>query len=252
VRVRSEFHIVIDSLTTLCRAAWKPAGRRDTRSLVHLAVVSRPRCSSAWSSPTLCGVGASCSCARTCLGWTSAGARRTPSPSSPRTATSGSVGPECTACPNSSSRRLLRGISRWLLAAPRRCSTSLGAWAWPATRHGRARTREVSERSSGRQLTAHGFAKAPPRKQRKAEAAEGVSSPTHGQLPAAQGSPTTVSRSDIRLIQYLYSSAGGLVRRWLLIGFFPIHLLPTTAQLSAAQGNLTSCLNFDFAILNYV
>jgi hypothetical protein len=24
--------------------------------------------------------------------------------------------------------------------------------------------------------------------------------PTHGQLPAAQGSPTTVSRSDIRLI----------------------------------------------------
>jgi hypothetical protein len=34
----------------------------------------------------------------------------------------------------------------------------------------------------------------------------------------------TVSRSDIRLIQYLDSSALGLVRR--LTGYFPIHLLP--------------------------
>jgi hypothetical protein len=36
---------------------------------------------------------------------------------------------------------------------------------------------------------------------------------THGHLSAAKGSSTTVSRSDIRLIQYLDSSALGLVRR---------------------------------------
>jgi hypothetical protein len=35
---------------------------------------------------------------------------------------------------------------------------------------------------------------------------------THGQLSAAQGSSTTVSRSDIQLIQHLDSSAHGLVR----------------------------------------
>jgi hypothetical protein len=51
---------------------------------------------------------------------------------------------------------------------------------------------------------------------------------TYGHQSAAQGSSTTVSRSDIRLIQYLDSSALGLVRRWLLIGYFPIHLLPHT------------------------
>ena len=39
-------------------------------------------------------------------------------------------------------------------------------------------------------------------------------------------SSTPVSRSDIRLIQYLDSSVHGLVRRWLLIGSFPIPLLP--------------------------
>jgi hypothetical protein len=49
---------------------------------------------------------------------------------------------------------------------------------------------------------------------------------THGQQSAAKGSSTTVSRSDIRLIQHLDSSALGLVRRWRLIGYFPIHLLP--------------------------
>jgi hypothetical protein len=37
--------------------------------------------------------------------------------------------------------------------------------------------------------------------------------PTHGQQSAAKGSSTTVSRSDIRLIQHLDSSALGLVRR---------------------------------------
>jgi hypothetical protein len=30
----------------------------------------------------------------------------------------------------------------------------------------------------------------------------------------------------------------------------PLRNFPTHGQLSAAQGNLTSCLNFDFAILN--
>jgi hypothetical protein len=48
---------------------------------------------------------------------------------------------------------------------------------------------------------------------------------THGQLSAAQGSSTTVSRSDIRLTKYLDSSAHGLVRG-LLIGYFLIHLSP--------------------------
>jgi hypothetical protein len=38
---------------------------------------------------------------------------------------------------------------------------------------------------------------------------------THGKQPAAKGSSTTVSRFDIRLIQYLDSSAHGWVRRWL-------------------------------------
>jgi hypothetical protein len=53
---------------------------------------------------------------------------------------------------------------------------------------------------------------------------------THGQQSAAQGSSTTVSRSDIRLIQYLDSSwlCGMMVRRCSLIGYFPT--LPTTLQ----------------------
>jgi hypothetical protein len=51
---------------------------------------------------------------------------------------------------------------------------------------------------------------------------------THGQQSAAKGSLTTVSRSDIRLIQHLDSSAHGLVRRWRLIGYFPIHVLPSS------------------------
>jgi hypothetical protein len=51
--------------------------------------------------------------------------------------------------------------------------------------------------------------------------AHGCCFSTHGQLSAAQGS----LRSDIRLIQHLDSSALGLVRRWLLIGYLPIHLL---------------------------
>jgi hypothetical protein len=53
---------------------------------------------------------------------------------------------------------------------------------------------------------------------------------THGQQSAAQGSSTTVSRSDIRLMQHLDSSAHGLVRRWLLIGYFPIHLIPLSVR----------------------
>jgi hypothetical protein len=70
-------------------------------------------------------------------------------------------------------------------------------------------------------------------------------------MPEGESS-TTVSRSDIRLMQHFGSSALGLVRRKRLIGYFPTHLLPLKVPLkvSAAQGNLTSCLNFDFAILN--
>jgi hypothetical protein len=49
---------------------------------------------------------------------------------------------------------------------------------------------------------------------------------THGQQSAAKGSLTIVSRSDIRLIQRKDSSADGLVRRWRLIGYLPIHVSP--------------------------
>ena len=61
---------------------------------------------------------------------------------------------------------------------------------------------------------------------------------THGKQSAAQGSSTTVSRSDIRLIQYLDSSALGLVRRWLLIGYSPTHLLPPAALTLVACAEL--------------
>jgi hypothetical protein len=63
---------------------------------------------------------------------------------------------------------------------------------------------------------------------------------THGQHPAAKGSSTTVARSDIRLIQYLDSSARGLVRRWLLIGYFPIHLFPHVSP-SVSQPGGSAC-----------
>jgi hypothetical protein len=46
---------------------------------------------------------------------------------------------------------------------------------------------------------------------------------THGQQSAANGSSTTVSRSDIRLTQHLDSSFGPEVAR-LSTGYFPIHL----------------------------
>jgi hypothetical protein len=48
---------------------------------------------------------------------------------------------------------------------------------------------------------------------------------THGHQSAAKGSATAASRSDIRLIQHLDSSALGLVRRWRLTGHFLIHLV---------------------------
>jgi hypothetical protein len=56
---------------------------------------------------------------------------------------------------------------------------------------------------------------------------------THGHQSAAKGSSTTVSRSDIRLIQRFDFSAHGLVRRWLLIGYFLIHLLLPARSVSA-------------------
>ena len=62
---------------------------------------------------------------------------------------------------------------------------------------------------------------------------------THGQQSTAKGSSTTVSRSDIRLIQPLESSALGLVRRWRLIGYLPIHLFPYTLTQSPLPVKLT-------------
>jgi hypothetical protein len=48
------------------------------------------------------------------------------------------------------------------------------------------------------------------------------------QCSTAKGSSTTVSRSYVRLIQYSDSSALGLVRRWLLNGYFQsTHYHPT-------------------------
>jgi hypothetical protein len=44
--------------------------------------------------------------------------------------------------------------------------------------------------------------------------------------PQRKEAQTTVSRSDTRFIQRFDSSAHGLVRRWRLIGYFPIHVLP--------------------------
>jgi hypothetical protein len=64
----------------------------------------------------------------------------------------------------------------------------------------------------------------------------------HGQQSAAQGSSTTVSRSDIRLIQHLYS-AHGLVRRWRLIGYFPIHLLPPAQHACQCWVGCSQCSN---------
>jgi hypothetical protein len=67
---------------------------------------------------------------------------------------------------------------------------------------------------------------------------------THGQQSAAQGSSTTVSRSDIRLIQYLDSSALGLVRRWLLTA--PI--LPPARDVTTGD-HPTSCLTASMLLL---
>ena len=49
---------------------------------------------------------------------------------------------------------------------------------------------------------------------------------THGQQSAAQGSSTTVSRSDIRLIHHFDFSAHGLVRRWRLTGAVSLSTYP--------------------------
>jgi hypothetical protein len=42
----------------------------------------------------------------------------------------------------------------------------------------------------------------------------------------------------LRLIQHLDSSALGLVRRWLLIGYFPIHVLPPTRVTTTSHTRL--------------
>jgi hypothetical protein len=68
-----------------------------------------------------------------------------------------------------------------------------------------------------------------------------AASSTHGHQSAAQGSSTTVSRSDIRLIQYLGFSALGLVRRYLYIGYFLIlYYPPLTGVHAVAQEEATS------------
>jgi hypothetical protein len=68
---------------------------------------------------------------------------------------------------------------------------------------------------------------------------------THGQPSAAQGSSTNVSRSEnIRLIQHFDSSALGLVRRLLLIGYFPIHSF-TPPPLNSARAEMTALPRVD-------
>jgi hypothetical protein len=65
--------------------------------------------------------------------------------------------------------------------------------------------------------------------------------PTHGQLSAAaQGSSANVSRSDIRSIQHFDSSAHGLVRRWLFIGYFPSSRCHRRGYLSRCRRKLTA------------
>jgi hypothetical protein len=57
----------------------------------------------------------------------------------------------------------------------------------------------------------------------------------HGQLSAAQGSSTTVSRSGIRLIQHFVSSAHGLVRRTALNWLFPYPLCSALTHYSIGE-----------------
>jgi hypothetical protein len=68
---------------------------------------------------------------------------------------------------------------------------------------------------------------------------------THGHQSAAKGSSTTVSRSDIRLIHFFNSAICGLmVRRWRLIGYFPILYNPPTQEprvKEATRGLASSC-----------
>ena len=61
---------------------------------------------------------------------------------------------------------------------------------------------------------------------------------THGQLSAAQGSLTTVSRSDVRLIQHLDSSALGLVPEVALNWLFPHPLVSPKRRSAYAPSRL--------------
>jgi hypothetical protein len=69
--------------------------------------------------------------------------------------------------------------------------------------------------------------------------------PTHGQQSAAQGSSTTVSRSDIRLIRHFDSSAL-MVRRWRLIGFSPSYITPS---LRRHYGGISSAVSDSSTLL---
>jgi hypothetical protein len=53
--------------------------------------------------------------------------------------------------------------------------------------------------------------------------------PLLSRLPRKEARPLSHAL-DIRLIQHFDSSALGLVRRWLLIGYFPIHLLSPASR----------------------
>jgi hypothetical protein len=125
-----------------------------------------------------------------------------------------------------------------LLGTPPRCGELLHVrwWAWRRaheTRTGHSleahtRVETVEGRSRRQRSPPH-----PPGDRGRA----GVHTPssgsfsTYGHLSAAQGSSTTVSRSDIRLIQHLDSSLCSLmVRRWRLIGHFLILYYPWLGQ----------------------
>jgi hypothetical protein len=64
---------------------------------------------------------------------------------------------------------------------------------------------------------------------------------THGHQSAAKGSSTTVSRSAIRLSQLFIRLCGLMVRRWRLIGSFPILYNPPTIRPRGCGGGAGGC-----------
>jgi hypothetical protein len=60
---------------------------------------------------------------------------------------------------------------------------------------------------------------------------------THGHQSGAKGGSSTFSRSDIRLIQLFDSALCLMVRRWRLIGYFPILQTPLHLKSAVAGGS---------------